>query len=67
MFYNYVYQKNNSLGETRSMDVNDSKVFHLILTGLKQVSKYNISMAGFTSVGIGVKSAIIKVATGIYG
>ena len=62
MFYNYVYQKNNSLGETRSMDVNDSKVFHLILTGLKQNGEYNISVAGFTSVGIGVKCGVVKIS-----
>ena len=63
MFYNYVFQNNNSLGETHSMDVNDWKVFHLMLTGLKEGSEYNISVAGFTSVGIGVKSDVINIPT----
>ena len=67
VFYNYVYQNNNSLGKTLMRDVNNSNMFQLILKDLTRDSEYNISVAGFTSVGIGVKSSAIKVATGIYG
>ena len=67
VFYNYVLKNTNTLGETYTVDVNDTEVTQLILTGLIRDSEYNVSVAGFTRVGIGRRSEVIKIPTGIYG
>ena len=66
IYYNEIL-KNGSLGSTQMAIINGGNIFHHELTDLSFDGTYNISVAGFTSIGAGVRSGVITGETGDYG
>ena len=66
VYYNEIF-KNGSLGSTKMEIINGWNIFHHELTDLSFDGTYNISVAGFTSIGAGVRSGVIRGETGDYG
>ena len=59
--------KNGSLGYTQQVKVEGAQTFQYEVTNLSYDGVYNISVAGFTSIGAGIKSDVITGETGEYG
>ena len=75
--YSKVFAHNNSLGFEMYQLVNMSSLDTLknfglfthgyVVRGLVRDSFYNVSIAGYTDPGVGVRSKMVTVPTGIYG
>ena len=55
-----------SLGSTKENKVDNASIFQMELVGLTFTADYNITVAGFTIIGSGLKSAMITGVTGKY-
>ena len=64
IYYNEIL-RGDVLDETRRLTVNVT--FHYELQNLLYSTGYNISVAGFTNAGVGVKSNVITAETGLSG
>ena len=65
--YVIFYKKVKSVAISRIKFINNATQFQTVLRRLSRSSRYNISVAGRTKVGIGIRSKLITSLTGPFG